>query len=93
MENKKNNEFSSIDFIIFEKKNTALATAKCMELQENSSKNETISLSSIEKCVELQESVFNMKTLPRPPHKPFVDVERTLYCEFSSQGYEAPPTQ
>uniref|UniRef100_A0A4W5P6K1 Utrophin n=1 Tax=Hucho hucho TaxID=62062 RepID=A0A4W5P6K1_9TELE len=36
--NKKNNEFSSIDFIIFEQKNTALATAKCMELQENSFK-------------------------------------------------------
>uniref|UniRef100_A0A4W5P720 Utrophin n=1 Tax=Hucho hucho TaxID=62062 RepID=A0A4W5P720_9TELE len=34
----KNNEFSSIDFIIFEQKNTALATAKCMELQENSFK-------------------------------------------------------
>lgn len=50
MENKKNNEFSSIDFIIFEQKNTALATAKCMEFQENSSKNETISLSSIETC-------------------------------------------
>lgn len=93
MENKKNNEFSSIDFIIFEQKNTALATTKCMKLQENSSKNETISLSSIEKCVELQEMILNMKTLPREPHKPLVDVERSLYCEYSSQGYDAHPTQ
>lgn len=58
VESSQNNEFSSIYLVMMlEKKNTALAMAQCLELQETRFKTATLSLSSVVKCAEFQESV------------------------------------
>jgi hypothetical protein len=56
-----------LDCVMLEQRNTALAMAECIELQDIIFKTATISLYSMRKCLELQKICFIKATVSTLP--------------------------